>query len=98
LLEEKATYTIRDLFDNLDISIREFSRISGVNEVTLARIRDGKSTYRSTANKVLNSFSVVYNRQLGMHNVTGVNVQISRRPKGRGNKGQSNNKPSTNVA
>lgn len=79
MLEEKQVYTVQDLFDNLAISIREFSKISNINEVTLARIRDGKSTYRSTANKMLNSFSEIYGRPFNLRNVTGINVLVHKR-------------------
>jgi predicted transcriptional regulator len=79
MLEEKSAYTIQDLFDNLDISILELSRVSKINEVTLARIRDGKPTRRSTANKLLNKFSEIYKRPFNLRNVTGINVQVNKR-------------------
>jgi len=79
MLEEKANYTIQDLFDNLAISILELSRVSKINEVTLARIRDGKPTRRATANKLLNSFSEIYGRPFNLRNVTGINVQVNKR-------------------
>ncbi len=79
MLEEKPKYTIQDLFDNLDIPILELSRVSNISEVTLARIRDGKPVRRATMNKLLNKFSEIYNRSLGMHNVTGANVQVNKR-------------------
>jgi len=79
LLEEKPFYTIQDLFENLAISILELSRVSRINEVTLARIRDGKPTRRSTANKLLNSFSEIYARPFNLRNVTGINVQVNKR-------------------
>ena len=69
-MEEKSRYTLRDLFNNLPISLAELSRRSGVNEVTIARIRDGESVaLRSTANKLLRVFSEVYNRTLTLDNV-----------------------------
>lgn len=82
MLAEKPVYTVQDLFDNLPISIRKFSETYKINEVTLARIRDGEATYRSTANRMLNGFSEVYDRILGMHNVTGINILISRKGSG----------------
>ncbi len=53
LLEDKDVYTIEELFDALPIPIAELARQSGMNEVTLARIRDGKATRLSTRNKLL---------------------------------------------
>ena len=79
MLEEKDTYHIKELFENLDISIRELSKVSKINEVTLARVRDGKPTHRSTANKLLNSLSTIYGRPFYLRKVEGINVQVNRR-------------------
>lgn len=69
-MEEKSRYTLRDLFNNLPISLAELARRSKVNEVTIARIRDGESVaLRSTANKLLRVFSEVYGRTLTLDNV-----------------------------
>jgi hypothetical protein len=80
MLEPKEVYSIGDLFDNLPMSIRELSKQAGINEVTLARIRDGHSTYRSTANKLLLSMSKIYERPFYLNkNVTGINVMVNKR-------------------
>lgn len=76
-LEEKDAYSIRELFDNLDISIRKLAEVSGINEVTLARIRDGKPTYGRTANKLLKVFAKIYERPFYLHKVAGINVAVS---------------------
>ena len=69
-MEEKGHYTLQELFDNLPISIAELARRSKVNEVTIARIRDGESiALRSTANKLLRVFSEVYEKPLNLNNV-----------------------------
>jgi predicted transcriptional regulator len=69
-MEEKSRYTLRDLFNNLPISLAELARRSRVNEVTIARIRDGESVaLRSTANRLLQVFSEVYGRTLTLDNV-----------------------------
>ncbi len=69
-MQEKSSYTLRELFTNLPISLAELSRRSQVNEVTIARIRDGESiALRSTANKLLRVFSEVYGRPLTLDNV-----------------------------
>ena len=74
LLEEKDIYTIQELFEALPIPIAELARQSGINEVTLARIRDGKATRLSTRNKLLIALSRIYGRNFTPRNVTGVHV------------------------
>jgi len=83
MLEEKEVYSIQDLFDNLDISMRRLAEENKMSEVTLARIRDGKPTYRTTANKLLKIFSEVYERPFYLNKVTGINVAISGKKKER---------------
>jgi predicted transcriptional regulator len=78
-MEDKATYTLQELFEDLPISISELARKSEINEVTLARIRDGYTARRDTANKLLRALSKVYERQLNLRNVTGINVQVNKR-------------------
>ena len=78
-MEDRDTYTLQELFENLPISISKLAKESGINEVTLARIRDGYVARRDTANKLLLALSRVYNRTLTLRNVTGVNVQVNRR-------------------
>lgn len=69
-MQEKSSYTLRELFNNLPISLAELARRSQVNEVTIARIRDGESiALRSTANKLLRAFSEVYGRAFTLDNV-----------------------------
>jgi predicted transcriptional regulator len=69
-MEDKSRYTFQELFNNLPISIAELARRSLVNEVTIARIRDGESiALRSTANKLLRVLSEVYGRTLTLDNV-----------------------------
>jgi len=74
-MEQKSTYTLQELFDDLPISIAELARRSRINEVTLARIRDGKVARRDTANRLLLELSKVYERTLTLRNVTGIHVQ-----------------------
>ncbi len=76
-METRDTYTLQGLFEDLPISIAELARKSEINEVTLARIRDGKAARRDTANKLLNALSHVYDRHLTLRNVTGINVQTN---------------------
>jgi transcriptional regulator with XRE-family HTH domain len=79
MLEPKETYNIEELFENLPISIRELAKLSGINEVTLARIRDGRPAHRSTANKLLNTFATIYDRPFYLRKVEGINVPINKR-------------------
>lgn len=74
-MEDKDVYTLAELFEFLPVSISELARLSRVNEVTLARIRDGRPARRDTANKILNTLSEVYKRPLSIRNVTGITIQ-----------------------
>lgn len=67
------------LFDDLPLSLLELGRKIGINEVTIARIRDGKPTRRSTANKLLIAFSEIYGMQYNLRNVSGINVMANKR-------------------
>jgi hypothetical protein len=87
-MEDKETYTLQELFDDLPIPIAELARESGINEVTLARIRDKHMARRDTANKLLRALSKVYDRTLNLRNVSGINVQINRRLQGTKDKRQ----------
>ena len=78
-MEDKQTYDIMELFDLLPIPIAELARRSGINEVTLARMRDGRKTRRDTVNKLLNELSKLYERPLSIRNVTGLNAQVNKR-------------------
>lgn len=75
----EQTYSIQELYDDLPITLIELGERSDLNEVTVARIRDGKPARRTSANKLLRVLSEVYGRQLSLRNVTGINVQVNRR-------------------
>lgn len=74
-MDEQEKTPIHLLFEDLPISLLELSRKAGINEVTIARVRDGKPTRRATANKLLRMFSEIYGKQYNLRNVTGINVQ-----------------------
>lgn len=78
------TTDIHVLFDDLPISIRQLAVKLGINEVTLARIRDGKPTSKPTANTLLRYFTEIYSQRYNLRNVTGIN--ITERNQGRGRK------------
>jgi transcriptional regulator with XRE-family HTH domain len=78
-MKEKDTYSIQELFDLLPITIAELARRSGINEVTLARIRDGERTRRDTVNKLMLALTRVYEIPLSINNVTGVNIMHNKR-------------------
>jgi predicted transcriptional regulator len=69
VLEDKDNYTLRELIENLPISLREFGRQNNLSEVTLARLRDGKPGLRSTINRLLTAMSKLYGKTLTMRNV-----------------------------
>lgn len=79
MIEEKQSYTLAELFEFLPISLSRLAKESGINEVTLARIRDGERTRRDTVNKLLVELSRVYGRDLTIRNVTGINVMVNKR-------------------
>lgn len=79
MLEEKTTYSIEELFDLLPMTISQLARNADINEVTLARVRDGKTTRRDTVNKLLLAFSDIYKRNLTIYNVTGIVQQRNKR-------------------
>jgi len=73
-MKEKETYTLSELYNSLPITMVELSKISGIHEVTLARIRDGEKTRRDTANKLLLAMSKVYSLDINIGNVSGINI------------------------
>jgi predicted transcriptional regulator len=77
-MEEDKT-PLQILFEDLPISLLELSRKTGINEVTIARVRDGKPTRRATANKLLLAFGEIYGKQFNLRNVTGINVMVNKR-------------------
>jgi predicted transcriptional regulator len=74
-MEEKDIYTLQELYDELPCSLVELGDRAGLNEVTIARIRDGKPVRRSSVNRLMLTFSEIYKRSLSLRNVTGINVQ-----------------------
>src|SRR2546430_13083972 len=68
-------YTLKELFDNLEITLTELSRRSGISDVTLISIRNGKSARRSTINTLLRTFSELYGIKLTLKNVSGIIIR-----------------------
>lgn len=79
MIENKDTYTLQELFEFLPITLIELGKQAGINEVTIARIRDGKPTRRSTANRLLLALSQVYGKPLNVRNVSGINLMENKR-------------------
>lgn len=75
MLEEKDIYTLRELIENLPLSLREFGKRNDISEVTIARLRDGKPGMRSTINRLLAALSETYNKPLTMRNVRGIIIR-----------------------
>ena len=78
-MDKKDVYSIQELFDFLPITIAELARQSKINEVTLARIRDGERTRRDTVNKLMLALSRIYEVPLSINNVTGINIMHNKR-------------------
>lgn len=74
MLEPKEKYDLQELYDELPITLVALGQIAKINEVTIARIRDGKPTRRSTINRLLAAFSQVYERPFSVRNVSNINV------------------------
>lgn len=74
-MEYKDIYTIEELYEELPITLTELGKRAGLNEVTIARIRDGKPARRSSVNSLLMVLSDIYKRSLSLRNVMGINVQ-----------------------
>lgn len=75
MLENKETYTLRELIESLPYSLREFGKKYDLSEVTIARLRDGKPGLRSTINKLLAALSETYNKPFTAHNVHGIIIR-----------------------
>ena len=78
-MQQKETYTLQELFEYLPISISRLAKESEINEVTLARIRNGERTRRDTANKLLLAMSKIYGHDLNIRNVTGIKIMVNLR-------------------
>jgi hypothetical protein len=71
---ETQKTSIKQLFDDMPISIRQLALKLGLNEVTLARVRDGEPTSKPTANKLLVYFSEVFGDRYTLRNVSGITI------------------------
>lgn len=74
-MEQKDMYTMRELFDHLEITMTELVKRSGISDVTLGKIRSGKSARRDTVNTLLRIFSELYGMKFSLNNVAGILVQ-----------------------
>src|SRR5882762_3839704 len=68
-------YQLKELFDNLEITLTELKHRSGISDVTLISIRNGNSARRSTINTLLRVFSEIYGVKLTLKNVDGIIIQ-----------------------
>ncbi len=75
MLEDKGTYTLRELIESLPCSLRQFGKDYKISEVTIARIRDGKPAIRSTINRLLAALSSVYGKTFTTRNVQGIIIR-----------------------
>jgi predicted transcriptional regulator len=74
-MEQKDVYTVQELYEELPVTLVELGNRANLNEVTIARIRDGKPSRRSSVNSLLLVLSDIYKRPLSLKNVIGINVQ-----------------------
>ena len=88
MLETKDVYTVEELYEELPCTLVELGQKSDLSEVTIARIRDGKPTRRSTVNRLLRALSEIYGVNLSLRNVEGIKVQVNRRLEAKAKKPQ----------
>lgn len=74
-MQEKEMYTLRELYDNLEVPYAKLGKMADMSEGTVTRIRDGYPARRTTLNRLLRAFSTVYGRQLTLENVTGIQIE-----------------------
>lgn len=74
-MKEKEIYTLKELFDSLEITISALARKGNMNEGTASRIRDGYPARRSTLNKLLRVFSEIYGIEFSFSNVSGLRIE-----------------------
>jgi hypothetical protein len=74
-MKEKEMYTFTELLDNLKIPVSELCRRAHVTEGTIGNIRRGHAIRRSTANKLLGCLSEIYERELSLENVKGLDLE-----------------------
>ena len=67
-------HELKELLENMPATLTELARRSGVSERSIMRMRDGERVNRSTANKVLNGLSQLYDQAFTLKNVTGINL------------------------
>lgn len=80
LPEGLPIYSLKMLYEALPISLIELGERANLNEITIARIRDGKTAIRRTSvNRLLLAFSELYNRPLSLKNVSGINLEVKKR-------------------
>lgn len=70
--QQEQKTPITQLFDDLPISIRKLADELELNEVTLARVRDGLPARKPTINKILRYFSELYSEKYTLRNVSGI--------------------------
>jgi hypothetical protein len=66
---------LETLITNMPVSIAELTRMSGVDERTLLRMRRGERVQRVSAVKVLSALSKIYQETFTLENVSGINYQ-----------------------
>jgi hypothetical protein len=74
-MQEKDMYTLRELYDNLEVPYSKLGKMADMSEGTVTRIRDGYPARRTTINRLLKAFSMVYSRPLTIENVGGIQLE-----------------------
>lgn len=74
ILVAAEKHDFEKLLENMPATQAELARLSGMNERTIIRMKNGEIVLRSTANKVLKGLSQIYGQSLTLDNVTGINI------------------------
>jgi hypothetical protein len=79
-MEQKETYTLKELYDNLGVPYAKLGKMADMSEGTVTRIRDGYPARRTTLNRLLSAFSEIYKLKISLENVTGVQIEDKHGP------------------
>lgn len=79
VLPDKSTYSIQELIDYLPCRVLHLRTQAAISESTLRRIYSGEAIRPYTADRLLDTLGIIYNRSLSLNNVTGILLYEKRR-------------------
>lgn len=78
-LEEKPTYAVEELFENLMCPLIAVAKQAHIDIKALSRLQYGERVQHGTAKKFLRIMSLAYGRKLTIKNVTGMSIMGTRK-------------------